>query len=1230
MAESPPPTNPGPEDAEAAKMRRAGEVFFALRSLDAAEREPLIGAECSHDPEIERLVRLLLKGDEAPMPIERLADDIRAVHEHSGFAGTAAAEGTVIDRFRLLERLGEGGFGIVFAAEQLQPVRRRVALKIIKLGMDTRQVVARFEQERQALALMDHPCIAKVLDAGTTQTGRPYFVMELVQGLPITEYCDEHKLPIRDRLLLLAQVCEALHHAHQKGVIHRDVKPSNVLVTEVGGRPMPKIIDFGVAKATSARLTERTIFTEARQLLGTPEYMSPEQAGQSSEDVDTRTDVYAAGVLLYELLTGVTPFDSKRLRSAAFGEMQRIIREEEPPKPSTRVAEQRAILESVAARRSMPPARLPSTIRGELDWIVMKAMEKDRTRRYESAGEMSADIKRHLAGGALSAAPPSRAYLVRKFVRRNRESVIGASLLACALIAGLAGTSFGLFRARIQQEHAVSEKDRAERERTRADEKAAQAQAAESEALRRLYAASMSAASDAVASDHPGEARLALDEAPQGLRGWEWRHLNSRLDQTIAYHRGGLEGPVEQNSGNYDLLPSPDSASYFVMSSFHQKGLSRFDVRTGRETGPIPIPGWDTRASRLFFTPENDRIVLGARDTGDRENELRFAVWDVRTLAPATIERRDLRDPVRSQSRSALVAFSRDLSRAFVINTDRMTLLSLPDGTEIASRKGAEATRSTFDPTGRWVMYTDVRGRLTLLDARTLADHGVLPGHSNLLYSPKADSFSPDGSLLATAGGDGVVRIWNLSADPPVEQLELKHRQRCWTACITPDGRHVVTAAANRTVTVWDAATGDRVSTYMQAGVVSNTLAVFPDSRTVGAVCEDKSVAIWEIGAERTRVLPHQGTVYPAMFLPNQGLIATGGWDGFMGKPGSLRFWDADSGTLVAETMESGRSVVAGAVSRDGSLMAVGIAATNDAGAPIAGCGFEIRETATGRLLWADLETGQVPKGAAFDPSGRRLAFCLENFIFMYAARTGVQADRTYLKMQLTSMAWSSDGKHIAIASEDEFDGPRGKRIALIKPDGLGIDRTISTPKPNTVAFSPDSRWIAAGCADGRVRLWNTESGDAVRTLGSEDTQCFAVAFSPDGTRLAAAGEDKIIRIWDTGTFDLVGRLAGHESFVWSLAWDGAGERLISTSGDGTARVWETTPLRRRVQERNDRLSTLPDVERMVGKWCDEHNDAEKVIERISADGSLTAAQRKIALQVVLRRGLGSSAPKPD
>jgi serine/threonine protein kinase/tetratricopeptide (TPR) repeat protein len=463
------------------QLMEAKRIFLAALPLGVAQRENLVERECGGNAELRTLVFTLLKGDAAPLPIEDLADDIRAARELVDAAPTQAIGGEDVPRgrsdvdgdhigpYRLMERLGEGGFGVVYMARQESPLKRRVALKIIKLGMDTKQVVARFEAERQALALMDHPGIAKVFDAGTTETGRPYFVMELVRGLPITEYCDEHKLTIWERLELGAQVLEALQHAHQKGVIHRDIKPSNILVSTNfvegvggGGKPVPKIIDFGIAKATSARLTEKTIFTEFRQMIGTPEYMSPEQAGESNEDVDTRTDVYAAGVLLYELLTGTTPFDSKRLRSAAFGEMQRIIREEDPPKPSTKLTTQIATLETVATKRATQPARLSSLIRGELDWIVMKSLEKDRTRRYESAGAMAADIHRYLAGHAVLAAPPSVSYRARKFVRRNKGPVLAGSMLAAALMFGLVAFAWEAKVARGQRDRAVNAERTAE------------------------------------------------------------------------------------------------------------------------------------------------------------------------------------------------------------------------------------------------------------------------------------------------------------------------------------------------------------------------------------------------------------------------------------------------------------------------------------------------------------------------------------------------------------------------------------------------------------------------------------------------------------------------------------------------------------------------------------------------------------------------------------------------
>jgi serine/threonine protein kinase/tetratricopeptide (TPR) repeat protein len=356
--------------------------------------------------------------------------------------------GTRIGPYKLLQAIGEGGMGAVYLAEQEQPVRRRVALKIIKPGMDTKQVIARFEAERQALALMDHPNIARVFEAGTTDSGRPYFVMELVKGIPITRFCDQEHLTARERLNLFLPVCLAVQHAHQKGVIHRDLKPSNILVALYDGVAVPKVIDFGVAKAVSQKLSERTLFTEVGQVVGTIEYMSPEQAELNNLDIDTRSDIYSLGVLLYELLTGTTPLERKKLRGATHTEMLRMIREEEPPRPSTRLSESKTSLPSIAAQRKTEPAKLTKLVRGELDWIVMKALEKDRSRRYVTANSFARDVERYLRDERVEASPPSTAYRLRKFLRRNKLKVAAAILAVGGLLLATGGLTFGLLQTR--------------------------------------------------------------------------------------------------------------------------------------------------------------------------------------------------------------------------------------------------------------------------------------------------------------------------------------------------------------------------------------------------------------------------------------------------------------------------------------------------------------------------------------------------------------------------------------------------------------------------------------------------------------------------------------------------------------------------------------------------------------------------------------------------------------
>jgi serine/threonine protein kinase/tetratricopeptide (TPR) repeat protein len=433
------------------------ELFHrALEKPTLAEQLSFLDQACAGQPELRQRV-------------ERLRRSHR--HEDSFLQTPATSDetlsentGTVIGPYRLIEPIGEGGMGTVWMAQQTEPVKRLVAINLIKAGMDSRQVVARFEAERQALALMDHPNIARVLDAGTTSAGRPYFVMELVKGVPITRYCDGQRLTPRQRLELFVPVCQAVQHAHQKGIIHRDLKPGNVLVALYDDRPVPKVIDFGVARATGPQLTEQTLHTGFGAIVGTVEYMSPEQASFNQLDVDTRSDIYSLGVLLYELLTGSTPFTRKELEQSGVLEILRLIREQEPTRPSTKLSTAEG-LPTLAANRGTEPAKLSRLVRGELDWIVMKALEKDRNRRYESASAFAADVQRYTNDEPVQACPPSAGYRLRKLMRRNRGLVLAAGLVLLALVGGFIGTTWGLVRAVAAERNAIVESDAKERAR---------------------------------------------------------------------------------------------------------------------------------------------------------------------------------------------------------------------------------------------------------------------------------------------------------------------------------------------------------------------------------------------------------------------------------------------------------------------------------------------------------------------------------------------------------------------------------------------------------------------------------------------------------------------------------------------------------------------------------------------------------------------------------------------
>jgi len=456
-------------------ISREKTVFYAAMEVtDPAQRRLFLDEACAGDVELRAAVEELLSTQveaeqlftEGSSSLAELTNELKSADSQAEERNEPTFEekpGTVIGRYKLLQKIGEGGYGVVYMAEQEQPVRRRVALKVIKLGMDTKNVIARFEAERQALAMMDHPNIAQVFDAGATETGRPFFVMELVNGVKITEYCDQNQVGLEQRLELFIQICHAIQHAHQKGIIHRDIKPSNILVTLHDGVPVPKVIDFGIAKATEERLTDKTLFTAHAQLIGTPAYMSPEQVELSGLGVDTRSDIYSLGVLLYELLTGKTPFDTKELLKSGVDEMRRTLREREPTTPSAKLRTLAGEeLTKTAMQRQVEPPQLLSQLRGDLDWIVLKALEKDRNRRYETANGLAMDIQRYLDDELVLARPPSNWYRLQKLVRRNRIMFLAGCAVGAALLIGTITSTLLLIKERAALRRAVAAQQEAE------------------------------------------------------------------------------------------------------------------------------------------------------------------------------------------------------------------------------------------------------------------------------------------------------------------------------------------------------------------------------------------------------------------------------------------------------------------------------------------------------------------------------------------------------------------------------------------------------------------------------------------------------------------------------------------------------------------------------------------------------------------------------------------------
>jgi serine/threonine protein kinase/WD40 repeat protein len=810
------------------------EVFNTALELPAAERSEYLDKASAGDAALRQRVEELLKASEESCPC--LEGSVAGSPGPSGTVRLASVSaekpGDRIGRYKLLQQIGEGGCGVVYMAEQEEPVHRRVALKVIKLGMDTKQVIARFEAERQALALMDHPNIAKVLDAGATDPGRPYFVMELVRGIKITDYCDENSLSTESRLKMFVQVCQAIQHAHQKGIIHRDIKPSNILVADHDGVPVPKVIDFGIAKATTdQRLTDKTLFTAFEQFIGTPAYMSPEQAKLSGLDIDTRSDIYSLGVLLYELLTGQTPFDAKKLLEAGLDEIRRTIREQEPARPSTRLSTMlEGELTTTARQRQTEPPKLIHLVRGDLDWIVMKALEKNRSRRYETANGLAADIERHLNNEPVVACPPSNLYKFQKLFQRNKLTFIAVSAVIAALVIGL-GVSTWMF---VQEKKAHQQAMAAVREQVRLREQAQKLRSDEAEQRRRAETASKISEENAYCADlaiayvlaNEGETTRAhevleryADEEHRWLRGFEWGHL--WLVTATSNAVGSATEVVEMPHPWWlraDGLACERFISDGITTRFQVLEIATSNVLSEVDMPSDQVQGWDMSRNGRWVAVEtsNEKIVL----------------WDLITrgrLAEA---------PVNFHG---YLVFSIDSRRVFIADSHgEVEVWDLPQLRLVSNLTNAPSVTHLINDilVGRDDERPNTVTLRNVFDGRLLAE---LAGHTkSIVYLDT----SWDGHYLATPSADGTVRVWELPAGKLRYTLMAKTVGNNIVQ-FSPDGRTLATAGDDGSVTLWNLSTGRRFATLQGPGGRLGELLFAANGRTLAAYGANQRLMVW-------------------------------------------------------------------------------------------------------------------------------------------------------------------------------------------------------------------------------------------------------------------------------------------------------------------------------------------------------------------------------------------------
>ena len=1028
--------------------------------------------------------------------------------------------GTMIGRYKLLEKIGEGGFGVVYMAEQVEPVQRTVALKIIKAGMDTREVIARFEAERQAIALMDHPNIARALDAGATEAGRPYFVMELVRGIPITDYCDQNKLPTRERLQLFTKVCQAVQHAHQKGVIHRDIKPGNVLVTLHDGEPVPKVIDFGVAKALGQKLTAKTLFTAFNHMIGTPAYMSPEQAALSGLDIDTRADIYSLGVLLYELLTGVTPFDAETFRKEAMDEVCRMIRETEPPKPSTRLQTLGDKLTEVAKHRATEPAALNRLVRGDLDWIVMKCLEKDRQRRYETANGLAADVERHLSSEPIVARAPGNLYRFQKLVRRHKLAFGAGSAVLAILVIGL-GVSTWLFVKEKEARHvAIQEKKGAEQAREQTTEKLYDSYVAQARANR--------------LSGQPGRYFNTMETIAKAVAIRPSLELRNEAIAALALVDLRLTVMAETNPPAAGAIIFDPKLEFFARVT-PQGNISVRRVRDDTELALIP--SWELGVRWLHGFSYDGRYLAFHTDRASH------CVWDLQ---------------------EGRMAFN-DLALGGLAfrATENSIVSAKPDGSiSIYELDSRQVTRGPATiSAGSAVMALDLSGsrlasfnRATLLAEIVNLETGATFATIKLPSGCEELALSDDGKWLATGRNDGRVDLWDASSGELLGTC-IGHDDRVMRVAFNHAGTLLATTSWDDTTRLWDPLTGALLMSFPGS---SYQLQFSPDDQRLGHIVQGQKFGLLEVVThpEYRRMDPtsRYGYAGDAAMSPDGRWIAAA-------VQGQLRFWDQNTGREIGSLPDLGCWSLLFAA--DGkSLITCG-------GSGLAR--WAIKQGSAEEIIRIGPRRQIHPAGntslayASMSSDGGKIAIVVADAgqaqVIDLANPDKVVKLGGHPGMRHISM--SPDGKWVATGTW------QGSGVKVWDAQSGRLEKEFPESSHANVLFSPDGRWLVTAGVE--YRLWQTPSWQPGPQISSQSKNHLLgqMAFSRDSQLLAiASGGRRSVRLLETKTARTVAEFESPAaSLVNGLCFSADDSQLLASDGLGQVHVWDLRRIRQRLAQ---------------------------------------------------------------